>query len=179
MEESYWNRVFLRDTERKELWCEIAVLRVYPVRDGLPGKEVWLIIRKEDGEKRTKYQLSNAPNDTTLERLAEMSCSRFWIERALEDAKGVGLADYQVRGWVGWHHHMAMTMLAMLFLLMCMLDWGEKAPMLTLQDVKEILEVILPREEITAQDIIELIEKKHKARYSAKRSHHKRSNPPI
>jgi len=45
--------------------------------------------------------------------------------------------------------------------------------------VKEILEVILPREEITAQDIIELIENKHKARHSARKSHHKRCNPPI
>lgn len=179
LEQSNWKRVFLRDTERKELWCKMAVLRVYPVRDGLPGKKVWLIIRKDEGEKRTKYQLSNAPSNTSLKRLGEMSGSRYWIERALEDAKGVGLADYQVRGWRGWHHHMVMTMLAMLFLLMCQLDWVGKAPILTLQDVKEILEVILPRRNITAQDILELIEKKHKARDSAKRSHHKRNNSTI
>jgi SRSO17 transposase len=35
------------------------------------------------------------------------------VERALEDGRGeAGLADYQVRGWTGWHHHMAMTLLA-------------------------------------------------------------------
>ena len=179
LEKSRWKRVFLRDTERKELWSKMVALRVCPVRDGLPGKEVWLVIRKDEGEKRTKYQLSNAPPNTSIKRLAQMSCSRYWIERALEDAKGVGLADYQLRGWRGWHHHMVMTMLAMLFLLMCLVDWVDKAPILTLQDVKEILEVILPREEITAQDIIKLIENKHKARYSARKSHHKRSNPPI
>ena len=179
LKKSQWKRVFLRDSEREKLWCEIVAIRVYPVRDGLPGKEVWLIIRKNDSENRTKYQLSNAPLDTSLERLAQMSCSRYWIERAIEDAKGVGLSDYQVRGWRGWHHHMVMTMLSMLFLLMCQLNWIDKAPILTLQDVKEILEVILPRQEITAQDILILIEKKHKARYSAKKSHHKRCNLQI
>jgi SRSO17 transposase len=54
------------------------------------GKETWLIIRKDEGIDRTKYQLSNAPADTPIERLAEMSCARFWIERMLEDANGVG-----------------------------------------------------------------------------------------
>lgn len=37
------SRVFLRDTERKELWCQIVCLRVYPVQDELRGKETFLI----------------------------------------------------------------------------------------------------------------------------------------
>jgi SRSO17 transposase len=52
-----------------------------------------------------------------------MSASRYWIERALEDAKGeLGMADYQVRGWWGWHHHMTVTMLAMLLLLVLLVE---------------------------------------------------------
>lgn len=171
-----WEHMFLRDTERKELWCDMACLRVHQVRDGLPGPESWLILRKDDnGEK--KYQLSNAPPSTKMERLAEMSCSRYWIERALEDAKGeVGLADYEVRGWLGWHHHVTMALLAMLTLLMLQVKWKDKAPMLTLQDVKEILEVILPKRRITKKEILELIKNKHKVRESARRSHHKRNS---
>ncbi len=53
------------------------------------------------------------------------------------------MADYEVRGWLGWHHHMTMVLLAMLFLLILQLKWKDKAPMLTIQDVREILEVIL------------------------------------
>jgi SRSO17 transposase len=173
-----WEHTFLRDTERKELWCDLACLRVCQVRDELPGPESWLILRKDaNGEK--KYQLSNASPNTKLNRLAEMSCSRYWIERALEDAKGeVGMADYEVRGWLGWHHHMTLVLLAMLTLLMLQLKWKDKAPMLTIQDVREILEVILPRRRITEKDILEIIKKKHKVRASARKSHHKRNSKP-
>ena len=39
-------------------------------------------------------------------------------ERSLQDAKSeLGLSDYQVRKWNGWHHHMALVVLAMSFIL--------------------------------------------------------------
>lgn len=46
----------------------MACLRVYPVQERLPGKETWLIIRKDEGENTTKYQFSNATMDTTRNR---------------------------------------------------------------------------------------------------------------
>lgn len=171
---SEYHHIYLRDSERKEMWCQMACKRIYPVVDGLPGKEIWVIIRKDDGEKLTKYQYSNAPPDTTVERFGQMSCSRYWIERAFQDGKGIaGMADYQVRGWKGWHHHMVMTMLAMLFIMEMQVEWEGKAPMLTVQDVKEILEVIMPRREIIGSDILEMIRQKHKDRHAARESHHR------
>ncbi|MBE0525166.1 MAG: IS701 family transposase, partial [Methanosarcinales archaeon] len=159
-----YSRVFLRDTERKEFWSRLACLRVYPVEDKLPGKEIWLIIRKDENDNKTKYQFSNAPVDTSIERLGQMSCSRYWMERALQDAKGTAkMADYQVRGWTGWHHHMVMTVLAMLFILGLQVEFGQKAPMTSVQDVKEILEVIMPRKEITEAEILAIILQKHRA----------------
>lgn len=176
LDPSRYDRVFLRETERKELWSKLACLRVFPVRDRLPGVETWLIIRKDEGENKTKYQLSNAPADTSIKRLGQMSCSRYWIERALEDGKGeAGLADYQVRGWTGWHHHMVMTLLAMLFILKMTVKWGKKAEMITVHDVKEVLEVILPRKNITEKEILAIIQGKHQARLSARKSHHRRN----
>ncbi len=171
-----WNHFFIRDTERKELWSNVACVRVYPIDNGLPGKELWLIIRRDDGESTTKYQMSNAPLDTSFEQLAKMACSRYWIERAFEDAKGnAGLADYEVRSWTAWHRHIAMSMLAMLALLMLDLQLGRKADLLTVQDVKEILEAILPKKKVDENEIINIIKEKHKARDSAKRSHHRRT----
>jgi hypothetical protein len=52
-------------------------LRIYAVEDKLPSKEQWLIIRVDDSDGATKYQLSNAPLDTTIDRFAQMSCSVF------------------------------------------------------------------------------------------------------
>jgi len=77
-----WMRVPVRDTERKELIIVIVCIRVYPVEDKLPGKELWLIVRKKVGLDTVKYQLSNAAPDTDVLRLEKMSCSRYWIERA-------------------------------------------------------------------------------------------------
>lgn len=176
LDASQWKHIFMRDTERKKLWSNIACMRVYPVVDDLPGNQLWLIIRRDDGEKSTKYQFSNAPSNTPVKRLAQMSCNRYWIERALEDAKGTaGLADYQVRSWTGWHHHVTMTLLAMLVILMLAIDMGKRAPLLTVQDVKEILEVIMPKNNITDREVLDLIKEKHKARYSARKSHHRRN----
>jgi len=89
------------------------------VENKLPGKELWLIIRKEVGQGTVKYQLSNAAHDSDILKLAKTSCSRYWIERAIEDAKGVAsLEDYEARSWRSWHHHIAMSLLAMLAALM-------------------------------------------------------------
>ena len=176
LEPGQWNHVFIRDTERRELWSNIAIIRVFPVVDGLPGDELWLIIRQDDDKNNVKYQFSNASLDTSLRCFAMMSGSRYWIERTFEDGKGIaGLGDYQVRSWTGWHHHMTMTLLAMLYILMLALDMGEKAEFLTVQDVKEILEVIMPKRKVTKKELLNLILEKHKARESARRSHHRRN----
>jgi len=171
---SAWQREYVRDTQRGELWTRIACLRIYPVRNELPGPETWLIIRENETDNKQKYQFCNATKQTPFARLAEMSHSRYWIERAIQDAKGeAGLDEYQVRGWRGWHHHMTLVLLAMLFLLELQGDWKPKAQLLTLRDVKEILEVTLPKREFSAAEILLHIEQKHRARDSARRSHHR------
>ena len=39
------------------------------------------------------------------------------VERNFRNGKSeVGMADYQTRGWLAWHHHMVLVMLALLFL---------------------------------------------------------------
>ena len=171
-----WHHVFIRDAERRELWADIAHLRVFPSEDnGLPGDECWLIIRKDPKSKDVRYQLSNAPSDTSIDHLAEMLGSRYWIERTFEDGKGIaGLADYQVRNWTGWHHHITITLLAMLYLMMLSIDLGKKADFLTVQDVKEIFEVILPKRKVTSEELVQLILEKHKRWLSARLSHHRR-----
>ena len=85
-----------------------------------------------------------------------------------------GLADYQIRSWMGWHHHITMTLLAMLYLMELSRDLGKKVDFLTVQDVKEIFEVIMPKREVTNEELLALLYEKHKRRLSARKSHHRR-----
>ena len=172
---SDWTRLRVRETERGELIAEFAAVRVWHSGDNLPFQEVWLVMRREVETSKIRFSFSNAPPDTPLERLAQMQSRRDWVERALEDAKGEAKLDQdEVRGWRGWHHHMTMTLLAMLFLLELTFQMKKKAPMLTIQDAREILEKFLPRKTYSPKEFIALIEQKHKARLSARKSHAKK-----
>ena len=48
-----------------------------------------------------------------------MRFTRHRIEEVFGAAKGeVGLGQYEVRSWVGWHHHMTLSLLALWFLIL-------------------------------------------------------------
>jgi len=50
------------------------------------------------------------------------------VETALEEGKGeVGMDHYETRSWRGWHHHMAHTFLAHLFLMRLRLVFKKNA----------------------------------------------------
>ena len=174
LDPSQWVPTFVRDTERRELWSRIACLRIYAVEDKLPGKEQWLIIRVDDSDGATKYQLSNAPLDTTIDRFAQMSCSRYWIERAFEDEKGLaGFADFQGRNWLGWHHHITMAMFSMMVMMFICIEFGQFADLLTVQDIKLIYEKSFTRKQFSNNDVLQLLKNRHKAREAARISHHR------
>ena len=96
--------------------ADFACLRLVAVRQQLPGPEVWLVLRRTlDGALKT--YLSNAPLDTSLETFVRISGMRWPIETCFEDGKQyLGMGDYEVRSWRGWHHHMTLCILAHHFL---------------------------------------------------------------
>ena len=112
-----------------------------------------------------KYSLSNAPFNTPLKRLVYMQGQRYWVERAIEDGKShAGLADYQVRTWTGWHHHMAMVMLALLFMLETKIKHADSHHLLSCHDIQILLSHFLPRRDITKQEVIRQMNIRHKQR---------------
>jgi|TARA_B100001971_G_C18203922_1_gene546340 SRSO17 transposase len=165
-------RLKVRQTQRGELRIRFAALRVFRIEDDLPlPKPVWLLIRQELDTSETKFSFSNAPASIPLKTLAEWQSRRYWVERALQDAKGLaGLDEYQVIGWRGWHHHMTMVLLAMLFLLQLKQTLRSKAPLITLQDAVEILEVVLPKKQLTFEEAVEHIRDKHLNRLRSRNS---------
>lgn len=118
-----WHYISLRVGSKKPIRSAWAALRVYPWRQGLPGGERWLLLERREDETH-KYFLSNAPPQTPLQKLAWAAKQEWFVEQCFRDAKGeVGLADFEVRKWSGWHHHMTMCMLAYLFLVLLRSRW--------------------------------------------------------
>ena len=86
--------------------------------DGGPGGvERVVVIRTVDREPEVWYALTNARRDVGLAAVVRSQRRRHGVEEALGVGKGeVGLGHYEVRSWVGWHHHMTLTLLAAWFL---------------------------------------------------------------
>jgi SRSO17 transposase len=86
-----------------------------PINHALgPRWRRWLLVRKslDEGEELA-YYLAAGPARTTLTRLAQTAGARWSIEGGFESAKqDVGLADYEVRSWTGWHRHVTLALLA-------------------------------------------------------------------
>ena len=82
--------------------------------------------------------------------LARVQGQRFFIEHAFREAKSeCAMADYQVRRWDAWHHHMALVMLAALFLVKQKVAHRETWPMLSLND---LVTAIAPRQKTLIDD---------------------------
>ncbi len=111
-----WTRQTIKEGSQGPMVAEFATLRVVAVRDALPGPEVWLVLRRHGETGELKTYLCNAPVDTALEALVRMSGMRWPIATCCEDGKQLlGMGDYEVRSWTGWHHHMTLVILAHFF----------------------------------------------------------------
>jgi hypothetical protein len=111
--------------------------------------------------------LSNASADIAVIDLVRMAASRFWVERAPQEAKGaVGMAEYQMRSWAGWHRHMAMVMLAMLLMLRERVLLTEELPLLSAEDIAWMIEYCLPRPQVTQAEVQKALARRHKRQQS-------------
>ena len=110
-------RYRLLEGSKGPLVADFAAFRAVAVRDKLAGPEVWVLLRYKvigpDDQPKVKFYLSNAPADTPLEELVRVCGMRWPIESSFEEGKGeLGMDQYELRFWVGWHHHMTLVILA-------------------------------------------------------------------
>jgi SRSO17 transposase len=166
----------LRTTTKEALEYRVWVREVWQwdKKEKSKARRRLLVVRQEaDGT--FKYSLSNAPAATTWERLGYMQAQRFWIERAFQDAKSeLGMAQYEVRSWRGWHHHMALVSLAMLLVLKERLLAEPHTPLLSARDVVELLAYFLPRRSRDPEEVLRCMQARHKKRASATKSYRKK-----
>lgn len=170
-----WTRQIIKEGSKGPLMAEFAFIRVVEVRDDLPGAEVWLILRRNPTTGELKTYLSNAPAETPQAALVRLSGMRWPIETAFEDGKQlIGMGDYQVRSWLGWHHHMTMCILAHFFLVRLRLRLGDKAPALTLPQTRLLLLGVLPKRDFDAEWVLEVLRYRQRRNHAAYLSHRKR-----
>ncbi len=97
-------------------WTRVRLNNAYS-----PEWERWLVARRglqaPDDPRSTAYFVAFAPADTSLAEVARVIGRRWSIETGFEESKGeVGLDQYEVRSWQGWHRHITLALLAHAFL---------------------------------------------------------------
>jgi SRSO17 transposase len=124
-----WREVKVRDTEKGLLTVSVVKRRVQTMLgDRVGDEEVMVVVRWTDEEHglRHDYHLSNALPETSLKEFARVARAEHRIEQCFERGKTeAGLAEYQVRTWLGWHHHVTLSLLATWFLV-CEARRGKK-----------------------------------------------------
>lgn len=169
-------RLTLRETTQGPLQACLWVREVWLWPQGAPQARRRLLVVRREANGAYKYSLGNAPADTPWERLGRMQAQRFWIEQAFKEAKSeLGMAHYEVRGWRGWHHHMALVCLAQLFTVRERLAVLPEVPLLSARDLVELLDHYLPRRPRDGDEVFRQMALRHAHRARAQISHAKRT----
>lgn len=124
-----WKQFRLRDGEKGPIDVLAFSTRVETKRDGAPPRQETLLIVENLKRTQTWYFLApgDAPLDTGI--LVGVMARRHDVEQVFQFAKGeVGLDHYELRSWVGWHHHVTLSMLALWFITLEQRRLGKKLP---------------------------------------------------
>jgi SRSO17 transposase len=121
LSENAWTSVNVRDGEKGPLVIEAVKTQIRSRTDtgGTGLAEVLFVTRERQADNTYKfdYYLSNADPEEPLGELARVAKAEHRVEECFERAKGeAGLADYQVRNWIAWHHHQTLSLIAAWFL---------------------------------------------------------------
>jgi SRSO17 transposase len=132
LHDCFWYRRRVSEGTKGPIEYEFTKRQVTLCGNGLPTKIVWLVIKRTAGALPSYwYYISNAPVSTRLPLFVWLSGLRWAIEQCFEEAKTeLGMDQYEVRKYPGWHHHMLTTMLAHFFLWHLQIRLGKKSVML-------------------------------------------------
>ena len=165
-----WTHLTVRDGEKGPVEIKMIKRRVQTrLERKRTGPEEWLVVTRrpladdrpleprasrdatdQDAQHRYHYYLTPtgeseaALKEPSLGELARVIKAGACIEASFKRGKGeVGMDEYQVRTWQGWHHHMALSLMAMWFLIGETHRGRQVTPALTLPQVRYGLSVLL------------------------------------
>ena len=165
--------VHFRNATKGPLFAQVLVLPIYS-KDGSAAARSLII--SCDGTGAIKYSLTNG--EGTAKEHCYRQHQRYWIERAIQEAKSeVGMAQYQVRGWPGWHQHMALVTLAMLFALQQKLAHRNTTPLLSTHDIVELLSFYLPSRQTSEDEVFRQLKERHLSRLKSIEHYYRKRKP--
>jgi SRSO17 transposase len=164
--EEPWERVVLGIGSKGPVIAEDKCLRVVELRDGLPGKDVWLYARKLD-DGAIKYALCNAPADASKSEIRKPALMRWSIEQCFKECKDyLGMDHYESRSWDAWRRHMLLTLIAHLVIMKLRKEFScaptapNATPFVTdpvsLDDYLEAHMQMISRQDISHPDILDM-----------------------
>jgi len=165
-----WAHVTVRDGEKGPVAIEMVTRRVQTrLERKCTGPDEWLVVTRcpladrgtverqtspdaDDQDAHYGYRYYLTPtcvahrelHKPSLGELARVIKAGTCIEASFQRGKSeAGMDEYQVRTWEGWHHHMALTLIAVWFLIGETHRGQQWTPALTLPQVRYGLSVLL------------------------------------
>src|SRR6516225_10301658 len=170
LEAEAWTHLTVRDGEKGPVEIEMVRRRVQTrIERKCTGPEEWLVVTRQlrsddrtwgprasrdatDQDARYRYHYYLSPTCVSEGELAEPSLAELarvvkagaCIEASFKRGKSeVGMDEYQVRTWQGWHRHMTLSLIAAWFLIGETHRGQSLTPALTLPQVRYGLSLLL------------------------------------
>lgn len=160
-----WEKVKIRKTAKGWLKLLVHKCRVWSW-DGKEQKaraRTLVITKTMEKNPKVKYSFTNGDLDQyTSKEYGYFQAQRYWVERTFDDSKNeLGLSDYQVRKWIGWHHHHSLVFMASFFIMRERIENGIDYPLMSVRDLRILMIVLLFGTPEDFQKKLEQMKKRH------------------
>jgi SRSO17 transposase len=153
-----------------------------PYSGAAPGFQCGLLVRRSITKPtELTFYVTHAPKGTSLATLVRVAGLRWPIESLFEQSKGeVGLGQYEVRSWVGWHRHITLAMFAFAYLTVVrknaiagvdLLNLAEELLPLTVPEVRRLLWALVSQRSPPPRSVLHWSVWRRKHQQRARRAH--------